>query len=180
MVACLLASSLVLAFSDGADLDLGIVARTPLLEGDEALAGSGGENSLDVGLDVGQVRLVGEVQVLSDLTIGSHKEENLLLDVDAGQFGLIDDGSGDHITSTEGLFVLFVCEDVLGGDHSLGGSVLSGLSSGEGGNLAGESLFHDEEGAGLHAASFSELGVQSTRVTWGHHRTRPASGGSEA
>ena len=40
---------------------------------------------------------------------------------EASDFSLSDDGSGDQITRTEGLIVLLVCEDVLGGDHGLGG-----------------------------------------------------------
>jgi hypothetical protein len=157
------AQSLVLAFTGSADL---LLVLTPSLDGDEALLVALLEDGLKAGDDIGKMGLGGEGNVLLKVTgLGKHLEGAVLLEREAVVLGLDDDGSGDHISGTEGLFVLLVSEDVLGGDHGLGGSVLAGLGSGEGGNLAGESILHDDEGAGLHAASFSKLGSEGTRVS---------------
>jgi len=150
--------------SEGDDLLSGVLTGTPDLVGDKALGLTFLDTSLDGGLDVGQMGLVGEEKVLLEGAVGVHEGELTIvfLDGEASDLDLLDDGSGDHITSTEGLIVLLVCEDVLGGDHGFGGSVLTGLGSGEGGDSAGELLLHDDEGAGLHAASISQLGVVGT------------------
>ena len=150
------------AHADGVNLG----GRAPVSVGDEALSGTTGENLLNGLGDIGEMGLGGEVQGLNESTFGIHAGKNtFFVDIHAGDLLFIDDGSGDHITSSEGLFVLLVCEDILGSDHGLGGSMLAGLGSGEGGDLAGESLFHDDEGARLHAASISELSVEGTGVT---------------
>ena len=151
------------AFTDSDDLLL----ATPSLESNEALERTGGEDLLDFLADIEKMRLVGEVKIFLHLTVWHHEHAcAILVGVDTGDFSLLDDGSGDHIASSEGLFVLLVSEDVLGGDHGLGGSMLAGLGGVEGGDLAGEdTLLHHDEGAGLHAASFSEFSVERTSVT---------------
>ena len=153
------ARSLVLSFTAGDDL----LSVTPGLESNEALSGSFVDQSLDEFTNILQVALMGQVEVLLELTIRHHHAKTTIFVVgEGGDFGLDDDGSGDHITGMEGLIVLLVCEDVLGGDHGLGGSVLTGLGGGEEGDLAGERLLHDDERAGLHAARISKLGVERT------------------
>jgi len=114
-------------------------------------------NTFDGGLAFSEMSLLGKSEIILGLVVEEHGKLSLIIDIEEHAFVLIDDGSGDHITGTESLIVLLVCEDILGSDHGLGGSVLAGLGSRESGDLAGESLFHDDERAGLHAASVSEL-----------------------
>jgi len=149
-----------------ADLD-DLLLVTPSLESYEALESSGGKDLLNFLGDISDMILVREVKVFLHLAVWHHEEASaILVDVNGGDFSLDDDGSWDHIASTEGLLVLLVREDVLGGDHGLGGSVLAGLGSVEGGDLAGEdALLHHDEGTRLHAASFSEFGVKRTSIT---------------
>ena len=88
-----------------------------------------------------------QVKVFLELTSGHHEDEGALIIVivgEASDFSLSDDGSGDYVTNTEDIIVLLVCKDVLGSDHCLGRSVLTGLDTGEGGDLAWPLNLHDD------------------------------------
>ena len=138
----------------------------PFLEGDEAFLGASVNDLLDFVSDISQMTFSGQVEVLLNFTVRHHQLENTIVIIaDASDFSLGHDRSRDHITSTESFIILLVSEDVLGSDHSLGRTVLSWLGGGEGGDLAGELFLHDDKRARFHAASFSKLGVKSTRIS---------------
>merc|ERR1719498_1958720 len=154
--------SLVLAF---ADVD-GLLLIAPLLDGNEAFLLTSFENITNSLLQIREMGLSGEGKIFLHLTFGGHEGKNTItIAIDADILSLLDDGGGDHITSAEGFFVLLVSEDVLSGNHGLGGAVLSGLGSGEGSDLAGELFLHHEEGTGLAATSFDKLDVSGTGIT---------------
>ena len=151
-------SSLILAFSDGDDL----LTIAILLDLDEALLCAGIYDSYDLTSEVREMGLGREVKVLLELTFGGHDGDLVILVTNDLHFSLRDDRARDHITGTEGLIILLVREDVLGGNHGFGGTV---LGSRESGNLARVHILHDDEGARLHAASFSKLLDGGSRVT---------------
>ena len=113
------------SFADG--VNLGDLA--PLSVGDEALSGAICEDLLDGLGDIGEMGLDGESEGLIVLTSGIQTGKNTIyVDIQASDFYYLEDRSGEHIINSEGLFVLLVCEDVLGSDYDLGGSVLAGLN----------------------------------------------------
>jgi len=155
-----IARSHILAFTSGNNL----LFVTPTLESNKAFLDTGGVNFSHGLDDILEMLLSGDVEVLLDLVTEHEGDFVVLIDVEEHALVLLNDGSGDHITGTESLIVLLVCEDILSSDHGLGGSVLAGLGSGESSDLAGEGLLHDDEGAGLHATSVSELSVKGTGI----------------
>jgi len=109
--------------------------------------------------------LGGGGNVLLHLTTrGKEGAGTISIDVEELELCLNDDGAGDVITSTEGFFVLLVGEDILTGDHGLGGAVLTGLGSGHLDDLAGENFLHHEEGTGLSSSSFLIGDVGGTSI----------------
>ena len=154
-------SLVVLAFSDGNNLLLVTIG----LVGDEALLGASVKDFLDLLDDIGEMSLSWEGEILLEVVTDKELSHTFVINAHAEALSLLDDGGWDHITSSEGLIVLLVCEHILSGDHGLGGAVLTGLGSREGSNLAWVLLLHDDEGAGLHAASFLELGDEGTGIT---------------
>ena len=154
-------SSDFVSFSAGDNLLL----ISPSLDGNEALLLAFVKNSADVGDNVLKMRLSGQVVVFLHFTFSGEQLEHAIIDAEAVVFDLNDNGSLDHISSSESLFVLFVREDVLASDHGFGRSVLAGLGSGEASDSAGEGVLEHDEGARLHAASFLKFGGEGTRHT---------------
>lgn len=137
----------------------------PLLASDEDLFLLGFMELYDEVLPLLEMGLVREVHVLFYVTsVSVHEGELLVLNVEELVLLFGDDGDGDVVASAESLFVLLVCENVLGDDHSLGGSVLAGFGGGHLSDLAGEHLLHHDEGAGRSAASLGNGGVGATRL----------------
>ena len=144
----------------------GLLLVAPGLDLHEALLLAGVDDGSDLLLETLKVLVLVNLEVLLHFAILGHEHEvTILVDVNAGVLGLLDNGAGDHVTSAVGFFVLLVGENVLAGDHGLGGTVLAGLGGRESSNLAGEFALHHEQGAGLSAAGFVELDVGGTGVT---------------
>ena len=103
--------------------------------------------------------------VLWKIDIGLHlavlveELESRIIDVEQSILVSLGDRSINHAAGVECTFVLFASQDVLTLADDLGGTVLAWLGSRELGDLAGELVLHDQEGAWLAAACFNELGV---------------------
>lgn len=130
-------------------------AAIEILDSDEGFFLFGSEVSEDVFLELVEVTFFGKVDVFSAFTSFLFHEGEVTgfcVDVNARVFSLLDDGDFTVIGGTEGFFVLLFGENVLGDNHSFGGSVLTGLGGGHGSDFAWESFGSSSDIGGLHHA----------------------------
>ena len=141
----------VVSFSDCNHL----LEITPSLDDDESLLFAGLKYSLKFLFEMLEVSVAGKVDILLHFTIGGKELKSAFGgNIQTVVLGLGDDGSLDHIASAKSFFVLLVCENILAGDHGLGGAVFTWLGSGERDDLARELSLHHKERTGLSAAGF--------------------------
>ena len=153
-------SSHFVSFSDSGELLLSHGGG----DGAKALVLTGSENFLSLGNDVLEPLVLGDLQVLFYFGMLIHERHvSLVIDVNESVLLLGLEGSINVITGGECALVLVGSEDVNTGDHSLGGTVLTGLGSGETDDLARVTLDHDErtvlEGTSLNLLDTGGTGV---------------------
>jgi hypothetical protein len=131
---------------------------------DEALFLALLEDSLDHIGDIFQVILRWDVNIRFHLTLSAKKLELFVIDVQKGVLNSLDDWGIDHITSVISALVLFHGKNILSLEDDLSGSVLTWFGSSDIGNLAWETLNHDE-GTWLESIGIGLLTERGTSVS---------------